>query len=542
MQSSSSSLSSQPSSSSTPSQLGIMKQGAIEFLTGELKKCDGNLKNFRFDHVYLFLTNLCKEFNISLESVRTPDDYTLLHLMVKAKNVDAVKKLTAGNNPSQHIPRNVKHNSTNNLLHFCGLWAQSDIQQIEKGQVQSLVNKELIEIIKILGDTNHSDHLPLDVEKSVRHRDGGTHAHAACMYNANDIMTLYFIHNKNVYEITRHDKRTANSFAQHRPNIPPFFRALQLAYRQYKANHPNITDTDIDILTLYSNACLAHSSSIATYNHITQHLNANLPPHSAPITSNANRINAPLSSASVPSQNFSINLIPASPHSLPAVSSVANRNLHQSPSNQAVSKTLNPAVSSATSSANRTVSVPFSSNHPKNILSVPVDQPKIVLTHPSGQVSSLTNDVPSSNSSNTNSLAIPTSSPTSTSTQRVGLFSGAANISLNNFHSAFKNVNSISNSSTALLRTLSARTTSVFATRTNNKTLTSSNIDAGASLLNLLSQSSPNTPSASRSSSTNTPLNERGKRKEMSQDVDQNKNTEMKKEEDDKNAKQKLKK
>jgi len=148
---------------------------------------------------------------------------TLLHLAVIKGDLSAVATLLNDKNPSFfHIPRDIDHYSTNNLLHFAGLAARV----CPLSQMQADVNKDYILIMKMLSDPTKSDHLTMDVVESQRtarryhnyaqyemqarnadgsvsiariypreqimgrqcHADGGTHLHSAAIAGAMDIM------------------------------------------------------------------------------------------------------------------------------------------------------------------------------------------------------------------------------------------------------------------------------------------------------------------------------------------------------------------
>jgi|GEM_PF-5571774 len=104
---------------------------------------------------------------------------TLLHLIISIANVEAVKILVDHPNKHMRIPRNIKHSSTNNALHFVGLYSRNDCSN---DAAAIAFNQRLIQIAKILSDTEQEERLEIDLEEAKTadqlHADGGTFAHS----------------------------------------------------------------------------------------------------------------------------------------------------------------------------------------------------------------------------------------------------------------------------------------------------------------------------------------------------------------------------
>lgn len=164
----------------------------------------------------------CKTFEIPLADITVPelDDMNLLHIFIKLRNINGVRSMVGLDLPSSEknsynsIPRNSIHASTNNALHFCALYARNDEDYNRKhNPITQPLNADMIEIIKIISDFNANDRLPLDVEKSVKHADGGTHVHAAFIAGALDVALYFLCFNAKAFTYPRYDGKTPIDFA-----------------------------------------------------------------------------------------------------------------------------------------------------------------------------------------------------------------------------------------------------------------------------------------------------------------------------------------
>jgi len=183
------------------------------YFQSQVEKHKAKTKPFNFGEVYGTLMSACQKHNFKLEDVRDTNNYSLLHVMVALQDLNAVRDLVDAPHAFQRIPRNVKHCSTNNLLHFCGLFAKCDNMYFSHDN--SSLNAKMIAIASLISNPNEPDHLPLDVKNSKRHSDGGTHAHSAAIAGAKDLLEFFNNYSsENAFLIPRYDGKRPIDFAK----------------------------------------------------------------------------------------------------------------------------------------------------------------------------------------------------------------------------------------------------------------------------------------------------------------------------------------